>query len=223
MEQNHDFEADYFGLAAAWDEELYGKLKLERRIAWIIAGVSMAVAAMAVLAVMRLSPLKTVEPYVIMVDKTTGHSQAVRKLVFDENNPLTGRESVVLGEINEYVVARHTFDPADLNKRYMAIQLSTDAREFGQYASEVEREVNSLNAGTRRIVRVKSIVPNLATKSATVRFSTETSNFNQVDTDHWVATLTYDFLILPIELQNRYLNPLGFIIQTYRVDRENVN
>ena len=63
----------------------------------------------------------------------------------------------------------------------------------------------------------------MANKSATVRFSTSVEERNQIVTDHWVATLTYDFLELPIELKRKYLNPLGFIVQSYRVDQENVN
>ena len=105
MIQDDEIEADYFGLTAAWDEELYGKLKTDRKIAYIVAGISSGIAAMAVGALMLLTPLKTIEPYVVMVDKTTGHAESARKLVYDENNPLTGQEAVVLGEINKYTVS----------------------------------------------------------------------------------------------------------------------
>jgi len=222
MRQDSQIEADYFGLASAWDEELYGKLKTERRIAWVIAGISMAIAALAIVAVMMLTPLKTVEPYVVLIDKSTGHSEAMRKLVYNEANPLTGQESVILGEINQYVIARQTFDPTDLNNRFLRVQLSTDATEFARYTKIVEKEVNSLSPDVRRFVTVKSIVPNLSNKSATIRFSTESTNLTRSTTEHWVATLTYDFLELPLQMKHRFLNPLGFIIQSYRVDRENV-
>jgi len=222
MKQDNQIEADYFGLASAWDEELYGKLKADRRIAWIIAGISVAIAALSVIALMMITPLKTVEPYVIMVDKSTGYSEAQRKLVYDEINPLTGQESVVLAEINEYIISRETFDPTDLNARFLRVQLSTDAAEFTRYTRIVEREVNQLSPDIRRFVTIKSIVPNLENKSATIRFSTESTNLTRTTTEHWIATLTYDFLQLPLQMKHRYINPLGFIIQSYRVDRENV-
>jgi len=223
MKQDNQIEADYFGLASAWDEELYGKLKTDRRIAWIVAGVSAAIAMLSVIALMMITPLKTVEPYVIMVDKTTGYSEAQRKLVYNETNPLTELESVVLAEINQYIISRETFDPTDLNTRFLRVQLSTDASEFTRYTRIVEKEVNQFGPEVRRFVSIKSIVPNLNTKSATIRFSTETINLTRSTTQHWVATLTYDFLDLPLQMKHRYLNPLGVIIQSYRVDRENVN
>lgn len=223
MKQDSDIEVDYFGLAAAWDEELYGKLKSDRKIAFIIAAIACLIATMAVLAVMMITPLKTVEPYVVFVDKTTGHAESVRKLVYNKENSLTENEAVILGEINEYIIARHTFDPYDLNDRFIRIQLSTDAVEFGRYRNMITEENEIFNASVRRTVKVKSIVPNLINKSATVRFSTHLDQRNQITTEHWVATLTYDFLDLPIELKRKYLNPLGFIVQSYRVDQENVN
>lgn len=223
MKQDDEIEADYFGLTAAWDEELYGKLKTDRKIAFIVAGISICIAAMALGAVMMLTPLKTVEPYVVFVDKTTGYAESTRKLTYDENNPLTGHEAVVLGEINQYIIARHTFDPHDLKARFLSIQLSTDGTEFARYVKEVENDNDQLSMTVRRTVTVKSIVPNMTNKSATVRFSTSLDVRNQIVTEHWVATLTYDFLELPIELKRKYLNPLGFIVQSYRVDQENVN
>jgi len=223
MKQDSEIEADYFGLTAAWDEELYGKLKTDRKIAYIVAGVSACIAALAVMAVMMLTPLKSVEPYIVFVDKTTGYAESTRKLVYDENNPLTGQEAVVLGEINEYIIARHTFDPHDLKTRFLSIQLSTDGQEFARYVKEVKKDNDKYTMTARRTVTVKSIVPNLNNKTATVRFSTTVDIRNQSVTDHWVATMSYDFLELPIELKRKYLNPLGFIVQSYRVDQENVN
>lgn len=222
MKQDTEIEADYFGLAAAWDEELYGKLKQDRKIAYVVAGASMAIAALAVGAVLMLTPLKTVEPYVVMVDKTTGYAEATRKLVYDQANPITGQEAVVLGEINDYVIARHTFDPTDLEARYNRIRLSTNADEFVRYDRELRSETERLNAGARRRVTIKSIIPNISNKSATIRYSTETTNLNRSETQHWIATLTYDFMDLPMEMKYRYMNPLGFIVQSYRVDPENV-
>lgn len=40
--------------------------------AWLIAIVSVLVAILSIIAVLLLTPLKTVEPYVIRVDNTTG-------------------------------------------------------------------------------------------------------------------------------------------------------
>ncbi|MDD9333972.1 MAG: type IV secretion system protein, partial [Bartonella sp.] len=40
---------------------------------------------------------------------------------------------------------------------------------------------------------------------------------------HWVATLTFEYTNAPISVQNRLINPLGFIVNEYRTDPEVVN
>ncbi|MEP1231563.1 MAG: type IV secretion system protein, partial [Litorimonas sp.] len=154
--------------------------------------------------------------------KTTGYAESVRELNYNQDNPLTENESIILGEINSYIIARETFDINDLQARYLKLQLSTEGTEFLRYATALEEENQTLTADVTRKVLVKSIVPNQANKSATIRFSTNTQIRNQLVEDHWVATLTYDFQNLPIELKRKYINPLGFIVLTYRVDQENI-
>lgn len=220
MGHESQIEADYFGLADAWDQELYGSLKQSRKLAWIVSGVSLGIAAMSVAAVMFMTPLKKVEPYVIMVDRTTGYSETVRKLVRDENNPLTEDEAIIIAEIAKYVTTRETFDPTDVTYRVKQIRLSTKGEEYRRFARAYTKEIENLNSESRRIVSIKSIVPDLPTKSARIRFSTELTNLNAIRTEHWIATLTYNFENLNIDMEDRYVNPLGFIVQSYRVDPE---
>lgn len=218
---NSEAEAEYFGLAETWDMELYGKLQRDRLIAFVVAGVASAIAVLSLLAVMFLTPLKTVEPYMIMVDKTTGHSEAVRKLVYSETSPLTERESFVLAEINKYVLTRHTYDPFDTNRRMITMQMTTSADEIRRYRREVADDRESMSSTARRFVNIKSVVPDLASKTAQVRFSTTIENANGGGrTQHWIATLKYNFVDLNMPMKYRHLNPLGFIVTSYRVDPE---
>ena len=222
MEQEFDTqEAEYFGLAETWDQEIYSKLRRDRNIALGVAGVAALLAGLSIIAVMMLTPLKTVEPYMIMVDKTTGHAEAVRELVYQENNPLTERESFVIAEINNYIIARHTFDPLDAQRRALSIQMSTAQEEYRDYRRELNADANRFNASMRRTVEIKSIVPNMTDKSAQVRFATtvEAATGDPI-VNHWIATLNYDFVQLNMPLKYRYLNPLGFIVTQYRVDPE---
>ena len=174
------------------------------------------------LAVASLVPLKSTEPYVIMVDKTTGYAQSVRKLVRDEASPMTENEAVVTGEVASYVVARETVDPADVTNRTNLIRLSTEGQEYRRYASEYMSILENSSPLTRRIISIKSVTPDLQTKTARVRFSTRMTNQGQITVENWIATMSYDFQDLNIPLELRYKNPLGFIIESYRVDPESL-
>lgn len=224
MEQeNTQAEAEYFGLSETWDIELYGKLKRDRFIAFIIAGVSAFLATLAIIAVWILTPMKTVVPYMVVVDKTTGYAESVRELHFSQNNPLTERESFVLAEINKYVIARHTYDPLDASRRFTTMQMTTNPDEMRRYRREVLDDRENMSASARRFVSIKSVVPNLRAKTAQVRFSTtiETPN-GRGQTEHWIATLKYNFVDLNMPMKFRHLNPLGFIVTQYRVDPETI-
>lgn len=217
---NSQAEAEYFGLAEAWDEELYGKLKRDRLIAFIVAAVAALISVIAIIAVMMLTPLKTETPFLVLVDQTTGHSEIVRKLNYSAN-PLTEKESFVLSEIHNYVLTRHTYDPLDTTRRLRTMQMTTSTNQMKIYNREFVSDRDNMSASQRRFVNIKSVVPNLRGKTAQVRFSTTIETPSGVgDTLHWIATLKYNFVDLNMPMKFRHLNPLGFIITSYRVDPE---
>lgn len=223
MSEFDSLEEEYFGLAETWDEELYGKLRRDRAVALAVAGVSALLAAMAIGAVMMLTPLKTVEPYMVLVDKTTGYAEAVREMRHNETNSLTENEAIIIAEITRYIINRETADPMDTRARARDIQMSTSTSEYQAYVRRVRARLADLPPGSRREVSIRSVVPNPANKSATVRFSTQRVGTNSTsEPQYWIATLTYDFVALDIEMQFRYLNPLGFIVRDYRVDPETI-
>ena len=101
--------------------------------------------------------------------------------------------------------------------------MTTQSEEFSRYRLELEETSKGYNTDSRRKVKITSIIPNLEKKSATVRFSTELINYNNIRTEYWIASVNYDFLDLEIPMKYRFTNPLGFIVQNYRVDPETVN
>src|SRR3546814_15874605 len=70
----------YFAEAASWDRDRLLAANRSKRLAWIVAGVASGLAITGVAAVAMLTPLKTVAPYVITVDKATGASEITASL-----------------------------------------------------------------------------------------------------------------------------------------------
>ena len=62
----------YFREAVSWDIDRTAQTIRRTRIAWIMAGAGWACAVAASVALALMMPLKTVEPYVIRVDNSTG-------------------------------------------------------------------------------------------------------------------------------------------------------
>ncbi|MEG8055152.1 VirB8/TrbF family protein [Sphingomonas aerolata] len=64
-----------------------------KRLAWGVAAAACTLAVASVAAVAMLSPLKTVEPYVIRVDKSSGETQVVTALKGRSRAPMRMRST----------------------------------------------------------------------------------------------------------------------------------
>ncbi len=70
----------YFAEAKRWDQDRLASALRSRRLAWSVAATAGALAMAGVVAVVGLTPLKTVEPFVIRVDQATGAVDLARGL-----------------------------------------------------------------------------------------------------------------------------------------------
>jgi type IV secretion system protein VirB8 len=80
-----DFE-NYLKEARTWETDKVQEMEKSQKIAWRVATASGTVAFASVMAVAMLTPLKTVEPYVIRVDNSTGIVDVVESLRDGETN-----------------------------------------------------------------------------------------------------------------------------------------
>lgn len=192
--------------------------------AWLIAFVSVSVATLSIFAVLLLTPLKTVEPYVIRVDNTTGMVDILT--VLDEKQ-INSIEALDKHFIAQYVKAREGYYYDILNKDYIFVQLLSTpeiAESYRKiYAGDNARDAELGNA-TQVEVRIFSIVlgESNGEKTATARINLKTTNKNSKSESMAtkVITLTYKYQVAQVDEENRLLNPLGFKVSNYRIDEE---
>src|SRR3546814_2103001 len=91
----------YLAEAASWDRDRLLAANRSKRLAWIVAGVASGLAITGVAAVAMLTPLKTVAPYVITVDKATGASEITASM--SGNRAITYNEAVAKYFLADYV------------------------------------------------------------------------------------------------------------------------
>ena len=210
------------------ERDYIGELVSSRNRAWFVAFASMGISAMAVGAVMLLTPLKRTETAVVRVDTTTGAADVVQSI---------GTKRVTEGEVvdkyflNQYVLNRESYD-------YTTIQLGYDTTALLS-APDVQAQYYRLFEGsqapdkvygqaTRIRTTIKSITPGGTDKarSAVVRFSTQkvaSDGSSAAAPEHWIATLGYRYVQAPISEKDRRINPLGFQVTSYRVDPETIS
>ena len=192
--------------------------------AWLIAFVSVGVAILSIVAVLLLTPLKTVEPYVIRVDNTTG---MVDILTILNEEQISSIEALDKHFVAQYIKAREGYYYDMLNQDYIFVQLLSTpeiAESYRQiYTGDNARDTRLGNA-TQVEVQIISIVlgESAGAKTATARINLKTTNKNSKAENMAtkVITLTYTYQTAQVDEENRLLNPLGFKVSNYRVDEE---
>jgi len=215
----------YYREAGSWAADRIGSLRKSRQIAWYVAMGAAAVALAEAAALIVLMPLKTVEPYTLLVDRTTGFVQALEPLNPDQ---ITPDRALVQSMLVQYVIARESFDTATLQADYRKVGLWSAEQARLDYANlmrptNIDSPLVLYPRSSTVETRVKS-VSRLGDQSALVRFDTlQRDNggaFRQAQP--WVAIIEYRFSGEPMATEDRFLNPLGFQVTGYRRDAESL-
>lgn len=211
----------YYADGATWEHDIARRNRNSRSFAWIVASVMSVVAVVALGTLALLVPLKTYEPYMVVVDKTTGFVEVKRPMA---EGPLSQDEAVTTFNIVRYVKARETYDPKALKENFDLAQLLATG-EAGRdlvelYApSNPQNPLKALGTGAEVSVSIKSVTfPN--SRTALVRFSTDQKTATDVTTRNWVSLVRFRYTAAPMRNEWRFDNPLGFQVVEYRRDQE---
>lgn len=213
----------YYREAGSWASDRLAALENSRRTAWLVAGAAAVIAVVEGIALLVLMPLKTVEPYTLLVDRTTGYVQALNPL---DPAQITPDRALTQSMLVQYVIARESFDIATLQANYRKVGLWSADRARSDYVGLMQptnaaSPLSRFPRSTLLETRVKSVSP-LTSDSALVRFDTARRDLGSQyqPAQPWVAIIRYRFSGEPMSAEDRYLNPLGFQVTEYRKDAE---
>ncbi len=214
--------AAYYADAASWNDDVNGSLRASRRRAWGVAAAATVVAALEALALALLTPLKTVVPYTITVDRQTGAAQLARGI---ELGPMSQNDALLQSVLAQYVIARETLDATDLAANYRKVGLWSAGQARADYLRLMDRRnPASPLLGATAATLVQTTVKQVTTMSLTsalVRFSTDRSEGGgAVTRTDWAAVMQFGFTGGPLSMDDRLINPLGFQVTHYRRDAE---
>lgn len=211
----------YFKEAETWDHDINANLRQSRNRAWIVAGVAGFVAVLSLLSLVLVLPLKEFAPYVVTLDKATGYIEVTRGL---KPGDLSDDEAVTMSNIVRHVIARETYDPSDLKENFDYVLLTSAGDAHDAYVRLYDRNsptnpVNLYGRSETISTQIKNI-SFLNNNTASVRFLTERQGLDRTTTNHWVAIVAFRYTQEPASLTDRFQNPLGFQVTSYRRDQE---
>lgn len=206
-----------------WYKDRYQQVLVQRKLLTLITLMSLVCTLVTVLVIAQLTPLKSVEPFVIQVDQKSGITQTVDPLTVKE---LTANEAVNNYFIVQYIRSRETYNINDLRRNYNIVRImSENTRVYGAFLSQADPNnprSNAARLGTTgtRTVKFKSITyinPKLAQARILVEEASGGSNVMQ---SHKIVLVAFEYIKLSLTNEERYINPLGFRITDYRVDED---
>jgi type IV secretion system protein VirB8 len=217
----------YFAEAASWERDrVEAARKMTRLLAWG-AGLGWTAAALSACALIALVPLKTVEPFVIRVDNTTGVIDVVPR--HDATAPPS--ELVTRYLLTHYVQVCERFNYATAEADYEECAAFHTPQRNAVWAakwarSNPESPLNVYKDGATVRAQVSSI--SFITRSdgsrdlAQVRYSTvrRLAEGGAETVTPWVATLRFAYVEPSKDPAIRRWNPLGFRIVDFHPEPE---
>lgn len=215
---------EYFDKARRFDQDRMVSAERSKRLAWFVAIVASVLACVSVAAVVALTPLKTVEPFVIRVDNSTGIVDVVSAMASSAGSY---DEEVTKYFATRYVRAREGYVWSEAEENFRTASLMSNAAEQLRFATayrggnpESPQNIYGRSATSR--IGIKSI-SQINSNVVSVRYTRTVTRGEDVRTTHWVATITYSYSNAAISSSDRLVNPLGFVVSEYRADPEALN
>ena len=186
--------------------------------AYLVSGMALLVAIISVVAVCLLTPLKSVEPYVIRVDNTTGMVDIITSI---KEADFSSNEALDKHFATTYVKAREGYYYDVLQSDYELVQILSYPNIASEYLKIYEGDKS----------RDQILQDDFEVQIDIVSVSLGDSRFNEItkkkDSKNIIAnkakiaTLAYDYQPQSLTTEKeRIKNPLGFKVSTYRIDDE---
>lgn len=217
----------YFREAESWDADRTAQCRRSARAAWWVAAAGWVCAVASALALVMLVPLKSVEPFLVRVDNTTG--------VVDVVPVYAGRaapeEAVTRYFLTHYLTVCERFNFATAESDYEECGAFHSSQRnqawYAQWAStNPASPLNVHKDGSTVRVQVSSVSffsrASGLSDLAQVRYlkAARQGAGSEESLTHWVATIQYAYAAPAKDPRTRRWNPLGFKIVDFRSEPE---
>lgn len=226
MRNDLELEA-YLHEAASWDRDRAGVEAKSARRAWWVAGAGWSATLALAGAILTLTPLKSVEPFVIRVDNATGLVDVVPVYQGREAMP----EAVTRYFLTHYVTVCERFNFPTAESDYEECgAFHTPQRNQLWYAAwaktNPDSPLNLYRDGTTVTAQVTSV--SFFTRAdgvsdvAQVRYvkAKRAAGSAEEVRSYWIASVRYTFSSPPTDPLMRRWNPLGFKVVDFRPEAE---
>ena len=221
----------------SWYNDRYEFVVVQRNIFALVTLCALLLSIAATFSISQLTPLKSVEPFVIQIDQKSGVTQVVDPVKARE---LTAQESVNNYFLVQYIRARESWVSQDRNYyNYNLVRVFSDTRVFAEYQYQIvlsnpESPAVRLGNYGSRDVHISSIKVLNTSKDAQgdnvikyiIRAQVTERGANGAPSTKQpiqkIIIMEIKYVELDLSIEDRYLNPIGFRVVSYRADEDNL-
>jgi len=206
-----------------WYKDRYQYVLVQRKLLTAITLLSLGCTLVTVACIAYLTPLKTVEPFVIQVDQKSGITQTVDPLMAKE---LTTNEAVNNFFIVQYIRSRESYSVIDYARNYNIVRIMSEPNKvYPAFIAEQEPNNPQSNAARLGSTGVRSVkfksITYLNPQQAQARVIIEEKNGDvAAPPQHKIVLVSFEYIKMNLSNEDRYVDPLGFRVKGYRVDEE---
>ncbi|WP_395462673.1 virB8 family protein [Wolbachia endosymbiont of Cantharis cryptica] len=208
-----------------WNSSRYSTVVTQRNILLLFTLILLVAISVSILAIFKISTNSTIEPFVIEIEKKSGIVQLVDPVTVKQ---YSANEVLNNHFIAEYIKAREVFDPYHYNYNYYTkVRLFSSPNVYNEFRNYIRSQnmddlFNFYSDFVKSEFKIRSI-QKLDDDTLQVRF---TVGFTRKDGSsvrkNKIVIMSYRYASLEMDDQQRYVNPLGFQVISYRVDDEYV-
>ena len=204
-----------------WYSDRYQTVIVQRNILFIAVLVSLGVTLITTFLIYMHVPLVTVEPFAIEVDRRSGIVQTVQPMTFDSN---TKDQKVSNYLIVSWMRAHETAGISDFGYNLNFVRISSDPNIFNEFLRDKNpfdknSEIGKLGQGAKRDIAIKSMYF-LRPDHVQIRYVITDRNGEGTSTAHYLANLKFEFREIKLNLDEVFLNPLGFYVTSFDTNKE---
>jgi type IV secretion system protein VirB8 len=212
----------YFEKVTSYEADRLRSARRTARAGFLVGAIGCLIGVAGVAAVAAMAPLKAVLPLVFRVDNTTG---AVERIYDVQGGDMAATEASTRYFLWQYVRNRQGYSAPEAQASFDAVALTSAPQVQNEYAAAFRGSnpnspqvlLGRDGAASVRWLSTSMLGPRIAQ----VRFNQiERKGDTQLPPKRMVATIAFDFVPGQLSTSALNVNPLGFVVTSYRADME---
>lgn len=204
-----------------WYSDRYQTIMVQRNILAAITLIALVATLISSYSVAQLTPLKSVQPFVIQVDDKSGLTQVVKPLT---DKDIMSTQALKGYFVAKYVRARESYDEINYEDNFTSVRIMSDPIIFKEYqkfmAPDNETSPIVLFGRTgQRVVDILSLtIVNDNAAQVRMIIKPEGKPNKSLQPVNIIIWLTFEFVPMDLTEKERYINPVGFRVTSYTID-----